>query len=1051
MKILAAFAVFAPLLIAQPDLNSLKELKYRSIGPFRGGRVDAVSGVTSQPNVYYFGATGGGVWKTTDGGATWLPISDGQFKTGSVGAIGVSESDPNVIYVGMGEPDIRGNASHGDGVYKSSDAGKTWKNVGLEDTLHIGAVRVHPRNPDIVYVAALGHLWGPNEQRGVFRTSDGGKTWKQIYTRGVKAGAVDLILDPNNPNVIYAAFWDMHRVPWDLESGGPDSGLFKSTDGGDTWTDLSRNPGMPKGVLGRIGVTVSAVNSERVWALVEAEDGGVFRSDDAGKTWTRVNQERKLRQRAWYYSRIFADPLKPDTVFAVNTSFYRSDDAGKTFNAIRAPHGDVHYLWVAPNDSNRMIESNDGGANVSTNGGRTWTSQDQQPTAQFYRVALDNDFPYHAYGAQQDNSTVRIATRSDEGSIGVRDWYDVGGGESGWLAPDPKNSEIVYAGSYDGLLTRYDHRTGQLRDVAVWPDNPMGSGAEAMKYRFQWTYPIVFSPNDPNTLYCAGDHIFKTTNGGTSWEVISGDLTRNDKSKQGPSGGLITKDNTSIEYYDVIFTMAESPVKPGLIWTGSDDGLVYVTKDGGKHWENVTPKDMPEWMQINTIEASPFDAGTAYFAGTKYQLDDFQPYLYKTTDYGKTWVPISRGIPSRAFTRVVREDPNHRNLLVAGTETGMYVSFNGGDNWQSFQLNLPVVPITDLAFQKRENELVVATQGRAFWIFDDLPLLYQLAAGLSTEDTKLFQPKDAYRTLRGGFRLPPGGSQGQNPASGVVVYYSFKEKPKDEVTLEFLDDAGHLIHKFSSKPPAKKPTVAEGDEDEDFPPRRPDADRVPAEAGLNRFVWDLHYPDATTFPGLIMWAGNIHGPVIVPGNYKVRLTANGKSETQTVQVKKDPRLSTTPEEYARQLEVAQQIHNKLSQSNDAVIRIRDIRKQLDEYAERVKDQKVVDAAKALAKNLTAVEEALYQTKNRANEDPLNFPIKLNNKLAALEGVVESSDNGPTLQSSQVFEDLASQVNAQLETLKKLTGSDLAAFNKLARDQNVPAVIVSDGQPPTGSH
>jgi hypothetical protein len=598
------------------------------------------------------------------------------------------------------------------------------------------------------------------------------------------------------------------------------------------------------------------------------------------------------------------------------------------------------------------------------------------------------------------------------------------------------------------LLTRYDHRTGQLRDVTVWPDNPMGSGAEAMKYRFQWTYPIVFSPNDPNTLYCAGDHVFKTTNGGTSWEVISGDLTRNDKSKQGPSGGPITKDNTSIEYYDVIFTMAESPVKPGLIWTGSDDGLVYITKDGGKHWENVTPKGLPEWMQINTIEASPFDAATAYFAGTKYQLDDFQPYLYKTTDYGKTWSVITRGIPSRAFTRVIREDPNHRNLLVAGTETGMYVSFNGGDNWQSFQLNLPVVPITDLAFQKRENELVVATQGRAFWIFDDLPLLYQLAPGLPTEDMKLFQPKDAYRTLRGGFRLPPGGAQGQNPTSGVVVYYSFKEKPKDEVTLEFLDDAGHLIHKFSSKPPAKKPTVAEGDEDDDFPPRRPDADRVPAEAGLNRFVWDLHYPDATTFPGLIMWAGNIHGPVIVPGNYKVRLTANGKSETQTVQVKKDPRLSTTPEEYARQLEVAQQIHNKLTQSNDAVIRIRDIRKQLDEYAERVKDQKVVDAAKALSKNLTAVEEALYQTKNRANEDPLNFPIKLNNKLAALEGVVESSDNGPTLQSSQVFEDLASQVNAQLETLKKLTGSDLAAFNKLARDQNVPAVIISDPQPAT---
>jgi photosystem II stability/assembly factor-like uncharacterized protein len=1040
MKLLATLGLAGQLLHAQTDLNSLKELKYRNIGPFRGGRVVAVSGVTSQPNVYYFGATGGGVWKTIDSGATWAPVSDGQFKTGSVGAIGVSESDPSVIYAGMGEPDIRGNASHGDGVYKSIDAGKTWKNVGLEDTRHIGAVRVHPKNPDIVYVAALGHLWGPNDQRGVFRSTDGGKTWKQVFTRGVNAGAVDLILDPNSPSIIYAAFWDMHRVPWDLESGGPGSGLFKSTDGGDTWTDLSRNPGLPKGVLGRIGITVSPVNSDRLWALVEAEDGGVFRSDDAGKTWTKVNQDRKLRQRAWYYSRIFADPLKPDTVFAVNTSFYRSDDGGKSFNAIRAPHGDVHYLWVAPNDSNRMIECNDGGANVSTNGGKTWSSQDQQPTAQFYRVALDNDFPYHAYGAQQDNSTVRITTRSDEGSIGVRDWYDVGGGESGWLAPDPKNSDIVYAGSYDGLLTRYDHHSGQLRDITVWPDNPMGSGAEAMKYRFQWTYPILFSPNDPDTLYCAGDHVFKTTNGGTSWEVISGDLTRNDKSKQGPSGGPITKDNTSIEYYDVIFTMTESPVKKGLIWTGSDDGLVYVTQDGGKHWENVTPKGLPEWMQINTIEASPFDAGTAYFAGTKYQLDDFQPYLYKTTDYGKTWSAISKGIPSGAFTRVIREDPNHRNLLVAGTETGMYVSFDGGANWQSFQLNLPVVPITDLAFQKREKELVVATQGRAFWIFDDLPLLYQLSAGGLGTDTKLFQPRDTYRTLRGGFRPPPGGAQGQNPAPGAAVYYSFKEKPKDEVTLEFLDSSDHLIRKFSSKPTPKK-TQAEGDEEEES--AHPDADRVPVEAGLNRFVWNLRYPDATTFPGLIMWAGNVQGPAIVPGNYKVRLTGNGRSEIQTFEVKKDPRLNTTPEEYARQLEVALQIHNKLTQANDAVIRIRDIRKQLDEYAERVKDQKVVDAAKALSKNLTAVEEALYQTKNRANEDALNFPIKLNNKLAALEGVVESSDNGPTLQSTQVFEDLASQVNSQLEALKRLTGSDLAVFNKLAHDQNVPAVIVGE--------
>jgi photosystem II stability/assembly factor-like uncharacterized protein len=1043
MKLLAPFFVFALSLAAQPDLNSLKELKYRNIGPFRGGRVVAVSGVATQPNVYYFGGTGGGVFKTVDGGARWEPVSDGQFKTGSVGAIAVSDSDPNVVYVGMGEPDIRGNASHGDGVYKSIDAGKTWKNVGLEKTLHIGAIRIHPRNPDIVYVAALGHLWGKNDERGVYRTTDGGKSWKLVYTRGNWAGAVDLALDPGSPSVIYATFWDMHRLPWDLESGGPGSGLFKSVDGGDTWTDLSRAPGMPKGILGRIGVTVSPANSDRVWALVEAEDGGLYRSDNAGKNWTKVNEERKLRQRAWYYSRIFADPIKPDTLYALNVGFFRSDDGGKTFPAqLTPPHGDNHYMWIAPNDSNRMIEGNDGGANVSTNGGRTWSPQDQQPTAQFYRVALDNDFPYHAYGAQQDNSTVRIATRSDDGSIGVRDWYDVGGGESGWLAPDPKDSQVVYAGSYDGLLTRYDHRTGQLRNVTIWPDNPMGSGAEAMKYRFQWNYPILFSPNDPDTLYAAGDHLFKTTNGGTSWEIISPDLTRNDKSKQGPSGGSITKDNTSIEYYDIIFTVAESPVKKGVIWAGTDDGLVQVTQDGGKKWDNVTPKGMPEWIQVNSIEASPFDAGTAYVAATMYKFDDFRPFLYKTTDYGKTWKQINSGIPANAFTRVIREDPNRRNLLVAGAETGMFISLNGGDTWQSFQLNLPVVPICDLAFHKREKELVVATQGRAFWIFDDLPLLYQLADGSSPAETYLFQPKDTYRTLRGGFRIRGNATVGQNPPAGAVVYYSLKEKLDSEVALEFLDSAGKLIRKYSSKPPAHKEPLPPGFEEEED--RRPAGlDRVPTAAGLNRFVWDLHYPDATTFPGLIMWAGSIQGPVIVPGTYQVRLTADGKSQTQSFEVRKDPRLKTTSEDYARQLEVALQIYNKLSQTNDAVVRIRDIRKQLDEYAARVKDAKVADQAKALAAKLTSVEEALYQTKNRASEDPLNFPIKLNNKLAALLGTVESSDDRPTVQSSQVYEDLASQVNVQLEALKKLSGSDLATFNKLVRDQNVPAVIVNE--------
>ena len=1045
-KVLAAFVCSASL-YAQVDFNAIKDLKYRLIGPFRGGRVDTVAGVASQANVYYFGATGGGVWKTTDGGADWQPISDGQLKTGSVGSIAVSESDPNTIYVGMGEPDVRGNASNGDGMYKSVDAGKTWKHIGLENTYHIGMVKVHPKNPDIVYVAALGHLFGPNEERGIYRSMDGGTTWKQIYTRGPMAGAVDLAMDPNNPRVLYAAFWQVKRSPWSFDSGGDGSGLFKSTDGGDTWTDLTRAPGMPKGILGRIGVTVSPMNSDRVWAIVEAEDGGLYRSDDAGKNWTRVNENRSIRQRAWYYSRIFADPLKLDTVYAVNVGFFRSDDGGKSFQSIRTPHGDNHFLWIAPNDSNRMIESNDGGANVSTNGGKTWTGINKQPTAQFYRVALDEDFPYHAYGAQQDNTTVRIVTRAP-GGITDHDWYDVGGGESGWVIPDPKNSEIVYAGSYDGLLTRYDHRTGQMRDITVWPDNPMGYGAEGMKYRFQWDFPMIFSPNDPKTFYAGGNILFKTTNEGQNWEPISPDLTRNDKSKQGPTGGPITKDNTAVEYYDTIFTIAESTVKKGVIWTGSDDGLVYVTQDAGKHWDNVTPKGMPEWIQINSIDASPFEAGTAYVAATMYKSDDFRPYLYKTIDYGKSWKAIDNGISAPAFTRVIREDPNHRDLLVAGTETGMYISLNGGASWQPFQLNLPVVPITDLAFHKREKELVVATQGRAFWILDDLPLVYQLSDAALKEPMHLFAPKETYRTAGGGGFRPPDPATGQNPASGTVVYYSLAAKPKGDLTIEFLDSNGKLVKRFSSKAAPKKAerNAEPEDEDEDFPRPRPGADRAPAEAGLNRFVWNLRYPDATTFPGLIMWAGSVRGPLIVPGTYQVRVSVDGLTQTQKFEVLKDPRLSATPQDYARQLELALQIRDKVSAVNQTVIDIREIRKQLNEYADRVKDPKVVDAAKTLAKKLTDVEEELYQTKNRSSEDPLNFPIKLNNKLAALESVVESSDNAPTSQSDVVWEDLATKANAQLQKFKQLSSTDLASFNRLVREQNVPAVVVPVAAP-----
>jgi len=1034
--------LFLALVLSAESGDLMKELHFRLIGPFRGGRVVAVAGVPSQPSVYYFGATGGGVWKTTNSGATWAPMTDGQLKTGSVGAIAVADSDPNTIYVGMGEACVRGNASNGDGVYKSIDGGKSWHNVGLEDTYHIGAVRVHPKNPDIVYVAALGHLFGPNEQRGVFRSIDGGKTWKQVLTRGPEAGAVDLAMDPSDPRVLYATFWQVSRKPWRLDSGGPGSGLWKSTDGGDTWSDLSRNPGLPKGVLGRIGVTISPADPERIWAIVEAADGGVFRSDNGGKNWTKVNSQSILRQRAWYYSHIFADPKDADTVYALNVGMYRSIDGGKTYASIRPPHGDNHDLWIDPANPMRMIESNDGGATVSNDGGKSWSTEDNQPTAQFYRVALDEDFPYHVYGAQQDNSTVRIASRTTGfGGITDRDWYDVGGGESGWIAPDPSNSEIVYAGSYGNYLTRQDHRTGQMRNINAWPDNPMGYGAGALKYRFQWSYPIAFSPHDAKTLYIGSNVLMKTVNEGQNWEVISPDLTRNDPSKELSSGGPITQDNTSVEYYDTIFTFAESSLTKGLIWVGTDDGLVQVTRDGGKHWENVTPQGMPEWIQINSVDPSPFDAGTCYVAATAYKLDDFRPYLYKTSDYGKTWKKIINGIPERDFTRVVKADPNRKGLLVAGTEFGLFLSQDDGENWKSFQLNLPIVPITDVAFHKRERELVVATQGRAFYVLDDLPLLYQFDDSVSGEGVHLFQPKDAYRVGGGrgfGGRRGPA-TVGENPPAGAQIAYLLKEKPAGEVKIEILDAAGKLVNTYSSKP-VERPHATDGEEEggEENPFRSAPPPPVPAAVGMNHYVWNLRYPDATTFPGLIMWAGDVTGPVAAPGSYTVRLTVDGKSQAQTFMLKKDPRLATTAEDYASQLSLALQLRDKLSQTNQAVIRIRAVRRQLDQYTGRA-DKRIAEAAKSLEDKLTAIEQDLYQTKNRASEDPLNYPIKLNNKIAYVMGEVESSDNRPTTQSNLVFEELATQVNARLASLDGLLSKDLAAFNQLVHDANAPAV------------
>ena len=1026
----------------QSAASPFAEMKFRQIGPFRGGRSGAVTGVLNEPLTFYMGATGGGIFKTVDGGNHWVPIADGQLKLGSVGAIAVADSDSNIVYAGMGEGDIRGNASHGDGVYKSTDAGQTWVHMGLADTQQIATLRIDPKNPDVAYVAALGHMAGPNEERGVFRTRDGGKSWQKVLFKSNLAGAVDISIDPLNSRILYASIWQVIRKPWTFESGGPDSGLYKSTDGGDTWKEITRNPGLPKGVLGRIGIAVSPVRAGSAWVIVEAEDGGIFHTDDGGANWVKVNDKREIKQRAWYYSRIFADPKSADTIYALNTSFYRSNDGGITFKSIPTGHGDNHDLWIAANDPNRMIESNDGGANISFDGGKSFSTLMNQPTGQFYRVALDQDFPFNIYGAQQDNTTIETASRGNSGAITESDWHDVGGGESGWIAPDPANSQYVYAGSYDGLLTRYDHRTGGLRDITAWPDNPMGSGVEVMKYRFQWSYPLLFSPNDPKLLYAGSNVLLGSRNEGQSWTVMSPDLTRNDKSKQGPVGGPITKDNTAVEYYDTIFTVDESTVEKGLIWVGSDDGLIHLTRDGGKNWTNVTPKDLPEFIRINCIAASPFDAGTAYVAATMYLSDDFRPFLYKTSDYGKTWKKIVTGIPADDFTRSIRPDPKMKGLLIAGTEAHLYISYNDGDSWSPFQLNLPSVPVTDIAFHKRDDDLVIATQGRGFYVLDDMPMVRALAAGTLPDDAlHLFKPKDVYRYAggRGGpAGLVPKSATGQNPPSGVVLYYTLKAKPASDVVIRVKDASGKLVNEMSSKAEPKQEGALEEDDE------RPAAPKPTAKPGMNRYVWDLRYADATKFPGMILWAGGVRGPLAVPGSYTIEVTADGHIESQTAVVKADPRTPTTAEDFKKQVELALEIRDRVSAANQAVIDIGSAKHQLAPYVGST-NQKIAAEAKRITEKLDGVENAIYQTRLRASEDALNFPIKLNNKLAALLSTVMANDVAPTAQSYEVFHELSSQLQIQLDLLKQVDAQDVDGLNKMIREQNIPAVTTRSAQ------
>lgn len=1020
----------------QNDL--FNDLEFRNIGPFRGGRSVAVAGHDAQPYTYYTGYTGGGVYKTTDGGNSWENITDGFFKTGSVGAIDVADSDPNVIYVGMGETDIRGNMSAGDGMYRSTDAGKTWTYLGMGQSQFIGDIEIHPTNPDVVWIAAMGKLFGEagNAERGVFKTTDGGKTWNKVLFRNNLTGAVDIAVDPNNPRILFAALWEAYRNPWEMSSGGEGSGLFKSTDGGESWTEITKNPGMPKGLIGKIGVNVSPVNSDRVFAIVEnAKGGGLFLSDDAGDTWKRVSSDRNLRQRAWYYSKVITDPANEDVVYVLNVGFWKSTDAGKTFSRIRTEHGDHHDLWIAANNPKRMIIGDDGGGQVSFNGGESWSTMNNTATAQIYQVTTDNQFPYMIYGAQQDNSTFTIYSRTNSSGIGERDWWPVAGGESGYIAPDPENPDVTYGGSYGGYLNKYDASLDLSKRIDVWPDNPMGSGAKDLKYRFQWTFPIIISPHNPDVLYATSQHVHRSTDEGMSWEQISPDLTRNDTTKQDESGGPITKDDTSVEYYNTIFTFAESPIEPGVLWTGSDDGLIHISRDNGKTWKDVTPKGMGETM-ISILDASHHNAGTAYFAATKYKFGDFEPQIYKTTNYGQSWKKITNGIPAMDFTRVVREDPNKAGLLYAGTETGLYVSFDTGEHWQPLQLNLPAVPITDLAIHKRDKDLIVATQGRAFWVLDDLPVLHQLTDEIANASYHLFDPEDPYLYGRGG----GGTTTGKNPESGVVVYFTLKEKQDAEIKLEFIDTRGNTIQTYSSKEDDKGKKVKESPlfyEEDDKPARTV----VPNQVGLNKFVWNLSYPGVTDLDGRqILWGGNTNGPKSIPGTYLVRMyLGDDMVGEQEFEVKKDPRLvDVSQADLVAQFELVQTINAKLDTTHASINRIRTVRDELVESMKEIDPSEELEKqTMALIKALDEIEVALVQTKAEAIQDVLNFPIRLNNKLAALKSTVATGYGRPTAQQYEVFEELAAKVDVQLEKLNTIWNGEYLNLMEEIENPSVP--------------
>ena len=1031
---------YNPKLFSDPNATNrnFKALRWRLVGPFRGGRVDAVAGDPTKPLVFYMGSVNGGVWKTANAGMTWDNITDGKTDISSVGAITVAPSDANVVYVGTGESQLREDLTYGTGVYRSTDAGQTWSHLGLADTHQITAIRVHPANPDVAYVAAIGHAFGPNAERGVFRTMDGGKSWKKILFINDSTGATDLTIDPTNPRIMFAAMWKFQRSPWGMEAGGGRSGLWKSTDAGDTWTEITTNPGMPKALIGKIGVAVSPANPRRIYASVEAKDtlGGIFRSDDGGDSWMRTNGQQQFQVRPWYYSAVTADPTNENTLWVMNLQVWKSIDGGKTFTRNRVPHGDTHIMWVDPNNSNRLINGNDGGATVSLDGGQSWSAMNNQPTSQFYHVITDNQWPYRIYGAQQDNSTVSIASRSDFGAIGERDWWPVAGCENAHIAIDPRNPAITYGGCYTGMLSRHDNRTQQSNDIAVWLNNYDGIAVKDVPNRFQWTFPVMLSPHDPNVLYAASQHLWKSTNEGRSWAKISPDLTYADTATMGPSGGPVHKDMTGTEWYATIYALAESPTTKGLLWTGSDDGRVHLSRNGGTSWSDVTPTAMVKHTRITGIEPSRYDPAVAYLSATRYQLDDFRPYFFKTSDYGKSWSRIDAGIPMGAYARSIREDVVRRGLLFAATETGVYVSFNDGAQWESLQLNLPRASVRDV--RVHGNDLVVATHGRAFWALDDIALLRQMHDSVTTKVQHLFLPSVAYRFAGG---HGGGRGAGENPYDGVLVDYWFKAVPKDSVSLEFLDARGAVVRGFKGKSIADTTQKAPVDS---MAYLASDS-IVTTRAGSNRFWWNLRYADAKRISTVVNDMGTLNGPTAVPGEYAVRLIVGKDTLTRPFTVKLDPRLSATTADLQQTFDLGLKVQDRLNSIVESFARIEDLQKQIDvrvtqsseqDYAKQVKD-----AAKPVREHLEVVRTELVDWFNHDDQATLHFPIKLYNMMLSLNSQVLGQDAAPTKQHGEILDDLGGKVDVQLQRLQQLEATEIKSLNTLLQQLGLPPIYV----------